>query len=177
MLKPMTSPPASRTNARRVIPEQRGRALHRRKDARVAATAANQALARAADVAVGRFRIRVEERFCRHHPTVQAVPALKRLLVDERLLHRMWTAGRREPFDGDDLPAGCARHRQRTRAHGAVVDEHRAGAALSESASEAWVVELQRVAQHIEQRTVRLDVDDVRRAVHGERGACHKRGL
>jgi len=33
------------------------------------------------------------------------------------------------------------------------------------------------VPENVEQRVVRFDVDDVRRAVHGECGACHTRGL
>src|SRR5438128_363708 len=79
-----------------------------REDARVDAGPADQAVGRAADVAVGRRRVRVEQRLRRQHPAVEAVAALECLFVDERLLHRMRTSGRRKTFDRDDLSAGGA---------------------------------------------------------------------
>src|SRR5262249_44285448 len=57
-----------------------------------------------------------------------------------------------EAFDGRYRSAGGAADRRRARADGAAVDEHRAGAALTETAAELEPVLRELVAQHVEER-------------------------
>src|SRR5215470_661226 len=93
---------------------------------------------------------------------------LRRLLLDESGLQRVELLKRPKTFERDDLGL-----RKRTDRHGAgarrsAVDEHRAGAALTEPAAEFGSVELKIVAQHVEQRRVQIGCHAVHRAVHLE---------
>ena len=54
-------------------------------------------------------------------------------------------------------PLAAADDRRHARAHRLAVDQHRAGAALREPAAELRAVQLEVVAQDVEQRGVRLD--------------------
>jgi hypothetical protein len=58
------------------------------------------------------------------------------------------------------------RDRHHAGAHGRAVDKHRAGAALGEPAAELRAIELEVIAQHIEQRRVRLGLDRAGCTVH-----------
>src|SRR5215470_19660871 len=66
-----------------------GRALDRGKDAHMRAAAAEIVGERLADVGVGRFPVGREQRRRFHDHAVDAVAALRRLRIDESLLHRM----------------------------------------------------------------------------------------
>ena len=55
-----------------------------------------------------------------------------------------------------------------------AVDDHRARAALAESAAEARTLQAEIVAQDVEQRRRRLDVHGVRAAVHLQRDVAHR---
>ena len=86
-----------------------------------------------------------------HHHAVGAVAALRCLLGDERCLHRVRLIGRAEPFDRRDGAARGHRHRQRARPRRCAIDEHRAGAALCETAAELDAGQAELIAQNIEQ--------------------------
>ena len=66
---------------------------------------------------------------------------------------------RTEAFERRDLLAFERRDRHHARRHGLAVDEHRARAALRETAAELRGVELQRSAQHVQQRRLRVVID------------------
>src|ERR1035437_10809563 len=88
-----------------------------------------------------------------HDHAVDAIAALRGLLVDERLLHRMALLGRAEAFQRHHLLLRThSRQRRGARLHGGAVYVDHAGAALAESAAEARAVQAEIVAQHIEQR-------------------------
>src|SRR3989442_5140272 len=100
-LNPISRPPASLTKSRLEMPgaTRRGwrsrtirlclarrltrRAVHGSENSHVAAAAAHEALERRAHLGVGRPGTLVQQRLRRHHPAVQAVPALECLFVDE----------------------------------------------------------------------------------------------
>src|SRR5688500_11797530 len=146
-----------------------GRALHRLDDARVRAAAAQVAGERLPDLVVARALVGREQRGGFHDHAVDAVAALHRLLLDEGLLQRVRPLRGAQPFERDDLLAGGGRDRHAARAHGPAVDVHRTGAALREAASEARAVEIEIVAQRVEQRHLWIvDAQVVRLAVDVE---------
>ena len=116
-------------------------AQHRGDDAIVGAAAAEIAGQRLAHVGLGRLRLAVEQFLGRHDHAVDAVAALRGLLVDEGLLQRMRLVDRAEPFDGGDLGVAERADRGDAGAHRLAVDQHRAGAALREPAAELGAVE------------------------------------
>src|SRR5262249_32826668 len=108
-----------------------------------------------------------------HDPAVDAVAALRHLLLHVGLLDRMRLLGRAEAGKGDDLAAAHRRHRRHAGAHRLAVDVHGAGAALRQPAAEMRVVERELVAQRVEQRHVGIGVDRVDLAVHVEGHSGH----
>ena len=82
--------------------------------------------------------------------------------------------GRAEPFERRDLGAVHRADRRDAGADGRPVDDHRAGAALAEAAAELRSAEREVVAEDIEQRRRRIDVDRVRLAIHGEADGAHR---
>ena len=74
-----------------------------RDDAVVGAAAAEIAGERLAHVGFGRLRLAVEQLLGRHDHAVDAVAALRRLLVDEGLLQRVRLLERAEPLERGDL--------------------------------------------------------------------------
>src|SRR4029450_1058193 len=115
----------------------------------------------------------IEQRLGGEHLSVLAEAARGHLLGDPRLLDRMQLVVGGETRERRDL-APDGRHRHRARAHGGAVDDHRARAALSESAAEARTVQVEIVAQHVEQRRPRIDVHGVRLAVHPQVHCAHR---
>src|SRR5262249_37887969 len=75
------------------------------------------------DIGVAWLLVGGEQRGRFHHHAVDAVAALRRLRVDERLLHRMRALWRAEAFERDDLLLlRHARQRCDAGAHGLAVD-------------------------------------------------------
>src|SRR5215510_4127612 len=123
---------------------------------------AGQALAH---LRLGRLRIALEQVGRRNDHAVGAVAALRGLLVDEGLLQWMQLVEGAEPLQRGDLVLAELRDRHHAGAHGRAVDEHRAGPALRQAAAELGAVKLEIIAQHVEQRGVRLGVDRAGRPV------------
>src|SRR5262249_47439489 len=119
-----------------------GRALDRAENARVRGAAAEIARERLLDFGVGGLGIRVEQRLGADDEAVDAVAALERLLLDERLLQGMRIFRRAEAFERRDRAAADVLHLQRAGAHRLAVDEDGARAALREAAAELRPVEL-----------------------------------
>ena len=111
------------------------------------------------------FGLLIEQRLGREDDAAQAEAALRRLLVDERLLDRMRTLGRAEPFERGDLGAGYGLHRRHARPDRLAVHDHGAGAALAEPAAELRAAQRQIVAEHVEERRRRVGIERVTAAV------------
>src|SRR5206468_2890231 len=154
-----------RAGAGRARTPLRRRALHGGDDAVVRGAAAEVAVQRGLDVAIARPRVAVEQRLGRHHHAVAAVTALAGLLLDERALEWVEAVERAEPLDRRDAALRHAGHRGHARAHGLAVHQHRAGAALREPAAELRAVQLEVVAQYIEEGSVGVDRDRLALAV------------
>src|SRR5207302_10375846 len=73
-----------------------------------------------------------------------------------------------EAFECGDLRLPERADWRDARAHWGAVDEHRAGAALTKPAAELGGIEAKLIAQHVEQRRVRLGRHAVHRTVHLE---------
>src|SRR5882724_3780289 len=143
------------------------RGVDRRADARVGAATADVGHRRV-DVLVAGTAVLGEQRHRRHDLARLAVAALRDLVVDPGLLHRVQLAALREPFDGQHLLAGGGGHRHRARAHRLAVQVNGAGAALGDAAAEFGALHVEHVAQHPQQGHFGLDVDVVLLAVDGE---------
>src|SRR5262245_61590729 len=137
------------------------------------AAAALEAGERLPDLRVGRLLGLIEERGRRHDAAVDAVAALRHLLLHVGLLDRMRLLGRAEAGKGDDLAATHRRHRRHAGAHRLAVDVHGASAALRQAAAEMRVVERELVAQGVEQRHVGIGIDRLDLAVHVEGHSGH----
>jgi hypothetical protein len=104
---------------------------------------------------------------CLHDHAVDAVPALHGLLIDERLLQRMETVWRTQPFQRDDMPRTDAGQRCHAGTDGAAINVHGTCAALPEAATEARSAQADIVSQHIEQRGIGIiDINRDRVAIH-----------
>src|SRR5260221_14398707 len=110
----------------------------------------------------------VEQRFGQTDPAGDAVADLHRLLRDERGLQWVRPLDGTEAFERGDLRLPERADWRDAGAHWGAVDEHHAGAALTKPAAELGGVEAKIIAQHIEQRRVRLGRHPVHRTVHLE---------
>src|SRR5262245_46363608 len=86
------------------------------------------------DLGVGRLLVAIEQRRRGHDPAVDAVAALRHLLLDIGLLQRMRLFRRSEAGERDDLGPTDRRNRRDAGADRLPVEMHGAGAALRESA-------------------------------------------
>src|SRR5262245_8457300 len=125
------------------------------------------------DLGVGRLLVAAEQRRRGHDPAVDAVAALRHLLLDIGLLQRMRLLGRAEAGERDDLGSADCRNRRDAGADRLPVEMHGAGAALRKAAAEMRIVEAEVVAQRIEQRHIGIGVDRVDLAVDVEVYASH----
>ena len=115
--------------------------------------------AAAADVLVERveqrrvIRIRVcrHRRGDRHDHAVDAVAALRRLLIEEGLLHRMGLLGPTESLRRDDLTTHRLSDGRQARADGLVTEDDGAGTAFADRAAGTDALEVELVAQHVHQ--------------------------
>ncbi len=129
-----------------------------------------------ADLLLRSDRVVVEQRLRPHHHAGDAVAALRRLLVEKGLLHRARLAAGAEALDRRDRAAVERGDRRQAGEHRLAVDDDGAGAALAEAAAELGAVQLEIVAQHVEQRRRRIDIERMRNTVD-QKGELHARGL
>src|SRR5438067_2998012 len=122
------------------------------------------------------MRISIEQRFGREDLAVLAEAALRHLLVNPGALQRMEYSVAREPFERRDVRSLRSGNGPGARSHRFAFDDHRACPALPEAASEARPLEAKIVAQHVEERNGRLDIHQMRRAVHGQGNPAHRFG-
>ena len=125
----------------------------------------SRACAISASVGAGFSR---EQRLGRHDDAVDAVAALHRLLVDERLLQPAGRSGRAQALDGGDLVSRGRPQRRVAGLHRVAVDQHGAGAAVALAAAEARALQLEVVAQDVDERRVRIRAHRVLATVHAQ---------
>ena len=138
------------------------RALDRADDRHMRATAAFEAGEPVANLLIARVRCRFEQRGGRHDPAIDAVAALRHLLLDIGGLDRMRLLGRAEAGERNHFAVTDRRERRHARADRLAIEVHGAGAALREPAAEVGVAHLEIVAQSVQQRHVRIGVDRYR---------------
>src|SRR2546422_10806245 len=93
-----------------------------------------------------------------HDDAIDAKSALHRLLIDERLLNRVRLLEASEAFERRDLRSRDSAHRRDAGTYCLAFDDHRAGSALTETATELRPAQRKIVAQHVEQRCGRVHV-------------------
>ncbi len=123
------------------------------------ATAAKMRLQFGADLLIGRFGILLQQCLRPHHYSGDAVAALGRLLFHEGALDRRGRFDCSETLKRRHLLALKQKQRRHAGQDGVAVHDHRARTALAEPAAEFGGIELDIVAQNIEQRRIRVRID------------------
>src|SRR5262249_1238821 len=130
-------------------------------DAHVGAATTEMSGEFSADLAVTGLRIPLQQGLRPHHDAGNAVAALRGLLLDEGALDCRRLRRRAQAFERRHLLALHQHPRRHGGEYSLAVDDDRARAALSEPATIFGGVELELIAQDIEQRRVRLGGDVV----------------
>src|ERR1700722_5146228 len=134
----------------------RRRIEHGADDLVVAGAAAEVAGEPVACLGLARVRVAREQRLGGDQEAGRAEAALQRRMLEELLLQRMQVVAVRHALDGlDRVPFGLDGEHQ-ARADEAAVDGDAAGAAVARAAPLLAAGEIELVAQHIEQRELRL---------------------
>src|ERR1035441_3777440 len=120
------------------------------------------------DFFIGRVRIVVEEGFGRHDESRRAVAALLPVVVDERFRERVRLAVG-NALDGLDVFALGVDSQNRAAIYGFAVNDDGTGAAGGPVAHPLGAGQFQLIAQRIEQRDARLQVEGLRFAIDLER--------
>ncbi len=105
------------------------------------------------------MRVFVEQRFGRHQKSRRAVAALRGAQIRERVLQGMQPAIRGEALDRRHSPSVAVRAQHEAGQHRLVVEQHRAGTALTELAAVLGAAQVQIFTQDLEQRLVRRERD------------------
>src|SRR5437870_4039285 len=140
-------------------------------DVLVAGAAAEIALERAANLLLARRRVLVQQAHRREHHPGRAVAALQRVLLVERLLHRVELAVRGETLDRRDLRAVRLDSEHGARLDRLAVEQHRAGAARRGVAAHIRARQPQAVAEDVDEELPGLEVELAGSPVDAERDA------
>ena len=114
------------------------------------------------------MRVAREQRLCRDDHAVEAIAALCALLGDEGLLHRIGMLACAQAFERHDVAPDAALDRNRAGPRGDAVDQHGARAAFTEPAAIFRSVQLEIVAQHVQQGGVGSGFDIMSPAIDGQ---------
>src|SRR5712671_6983117 len=117
------------------------------------------------DVAIAGLRDSVQQRDRAHHLPRLTIAALRDVAGCPRALHGFGLAPR-HTLDRRHVSAANGGNRQRTGAQRPAVDEDRASTALRDAASELGACQTNAVAEHPEQRRIRIHIHRVDAAVH-----------
>src|SRR5690348_12122012 len=128
-------------------------------DLDVAGAAAQVARQCLLDVVSSRLRIGYEQCLGSEQKRRRAVAALRRAELRERVLQRVQPTAGGHSLDRLHTAAGAGEAQHQTRQHRGAVEQHGAGAALSQLAAVLRAREAQVLAQHLEQRFVRREGD------------------
>src|SRR5215468_7569034 len=129
-------------------------------------TTAQHARHRPPHLSIRRLRVPVQEYFGCHNDAIDTESALHGLLVDERFLNRMGFLDRSEPLECRDFRSRHSGHGRDARTNRLTLDNHRAGSALTKTAAELRSTESEFVAEHVEQRSLRVQVQRVALAIN-----------
>src|SRR6185295_10373499 len=135
-------------------------------DAVVRAAAAEVLVQRLAHLLLRRLSIGGKQRRSSDGDAAHAVPALRRLLGNQRALDRMKLTVAAQALNGGDVLALGKGRRHVARRHRAAVHKDEARAALTAATAEAAADEAELVAQDVEERSVRFRVDGADAAIH-----------
>src|ERR1700704_4613916 len=133
-------------------------ALDRAQDGDVRPAAAFQPCERFAQLGVARLWVLVQVGRRGHDPAVDAVAALRHLLLDVGGLQRMRLLRRAQALQRGHFFPRYRRERHHAGAYRLPVQMHGARAALSKAAAEVRIAHLEIVAQGVEERHVRVGV-------------------
>jgi hypothetical protein len=125
----------------------------------VSATPAEMAFQALADLVIGGLRIVHEQRYGGHDQASGAKATLRSLFGEKGLLDRVKGLHSPQSLHGRHGFALNRADRQLAGRHCCAIDDHFARAALFQAAAKLSPFEVQVIAQHIEQRGVRLDLD------------------
>src|SRR5690349_8489150 len=140
-------------------------------DARIRAAAAEVSFTRFANFVERRVGILLQVRGDRGDEAGRAEAAHQRVVFDKRRLHRVRTFRRTETFDGGDLSVRRVYGEHETRVRRLAVEQDGTRATRAHVANELWTSDggLEMIAQRVEQRRARLDLNIPRAAVNVER--------
>lgn len=136
-------------------------------------TAAENARKRFANFLIGGFWFFIEQRFRRQNYPAKTEAALCSLFIDESLLNRMRLFRCTQTFERDDLLWPHRAHWHYARATNLPLDENRASSTLGEAAAEFRSSQMQFVAEHVQERSFRIDLNGVRPAIDIENNGSH----
>ena len=120
------------------------------------------------DLGFLRGRIAVQQLAQRHHHAGDAEPALRRVLVPQRILQAVQPGRWVDPLDGGDVGALGLDGQYRTALRRAAVQEQRAGAALPGVATHLGTGQAEPVADELGQQQPGLDLGGDRLTVDGQ---------
>src|SRR5215467_12876194 len=136
----------------------RPRLLHPDRRSRIGPATANIGDGRI-DVGVSRLWLRPQQRSHRHDHSTLAVTALRDVLSEPDLLHRVEFAIGTHSLNGRNLPASCCAHWQHTGADCCAVDKDRTGATLRDATAVSRSTQAKRVANDPQQWRIGVDVE------------------
>src|SRR5512137_2023094 len=151
-----------------LAPEHPASRLDRLVDLLVSGASAQLARERLRDLLPGGVRLPVEDPSRGHQHARRAVAALGRAMVGEGGLEGMELGAVPEPLHGGDRSIAALHRRHQAGERQIAVEEDGAGAALAELAPVLGTGQSQVLAEHLEERLVRVDEDLAPLVVHGE---------
>jgi hypothetical protein len=165
----MFDPPAIVFSSRGSLPH----AIDGFQHANVRKAAAQDARHGLANLLVAGLRVPIEEGFGRHNDAIDAKTALRGLLSDKCALQGMGLVDRSDALKCGDFRSRDRTHRRDAGAHRLTFHDHGTGAALAQATAELRSAELEIVAQHVEKRGGRVNVESVRFPINLQRNRAH----
>src|SRR5262249_30477254 len=129
---------------------------------------ANVAVKRLGDFGARWSRISVEQCLRSVHDADKTISALACLLFEERLLQRVRSLRRSQPFNRRNRLAGDTPNRLGARLFRLPLDQHHATTALLEAAAEPCPHQAQVIAQDVQQRGLFIDMNADRACIDGK---------
>jgi len=120
------------------------------------------------DLFVGRLLVVAQECGGRHEPAIDAIAALRHLLLDVSGLQRMRLVRGAQSGERCDFAIADRRERRDAGADRLTVKMHGAGAALRQPAAKMQIIQTESVAQRVKQRHVRIGGDGMGASVYAE---------
>jgi hypothetical protein len=136
-------------------------------------TSAKDGGQRFAHLLLGSFRVFIEQRLGGKDYAAETESALGCAFIDKSLLNGVRFFRSSDSLEGRNFLAGHGADWRDAGAHGLPIDDDRASSALREAAAELGSTQLQLVAEHKQQRSLRIDIYGVSAAVYLQRNGSH----